>query len=112
MELLELASIYDPANPEVLTWYDHFFMWADLQRYWIIFVYLLLVYYLGFAEKIRMPILKTALLIILLLLGSVIFAILDTQLPVRGGLFVAIIILTIVKLRTRTKGTRDTEAKS
>ncbi|WP_232698343.1 YlaH-like family protein [Brevibacillus daliensis] len=109
MEWIELASIYEPANPNSLTWYDLFFQWADLQRFWIIFVYLLIVYYLGFAERIRMPILKTAMLIILLLIGSIIFSILDTQLPVRGGLFVAILVLLVVKFRSKASKSRRAE---
>lgn len=101
MEWLQLASTYDPANPAQLSAYDSFRIWADQNRTWIIFVQLIIVYYLGFATTIRMPILKTALLLIFLFIGSLIFAVLDGLLPVKSSLLVAIAILVIVKLRVK-----------
>jgi hypothetical protein len=99
MEWLQLASTYDPANPAQLSPYDSFRVWADQNRTWIIFIQLILVYYLGFATTIRMPVWKTVLLLVFLFAGALIFAILDVQLPVKSALFVAIAILVIVKLR-------------
>ncbi|WP_139490000.1 YlaH-like family protein [Brevibacillus dissolubilis] len=101
MEWMELASSYEVSPDKVLTWYDQFRLGADHYRFWIIYVYLLAVYYLGFATRIRMPILKTVMLLLFIGVGSLVFSILDTTLPVRGGLFVAVIILVIVKLRIK-----------
>ena len=101
MEWIQVASTYVPVNPEQLSAFDSFRLWADHYRAWIIFVQLILVYYLGFATRIRMPILKTLLLYILLFAGALIFAILDVQLPVKSAMLVAIAILVIVKLRIK-----------
>ncbi|CAM3266954.1 MULTISPECIES: YlaH-like family protein [Brevibacillus] len=101
MDWLILASQYVPANPDQLSAYDSFRIWADSNRAWIIFVELILVYYLGFATTWRMPILKTVLLLVFLFIGSLIFAILDVQLPVKSSMMVAIAILVIVKVRIK-----------
>lgn len=101
MDWIQLASTYTPANPDQLSAFDSFRMWADLNRAWILFVQLIIVYYLGFATRIRMPILKTILLYVLLFVGALIFAILDVQLPVKSAMLVAILILVIVKLRVK-----------
>jgi YlaH-like protein len=101
MDWMVLASQYVPANPDQLSAYDSFRMWADSNRAWVIFVELILVYYLGFATRIRMPILKTALLLVFLFAGALIFAILDVMLPVKSSMLVAIAILVIVKLRIK-----------
>jgi hypothetical protein len=106
MEWLELASTYAPAAPDQLSAYDSFRLWADHNRAWIIFVQLIIVYYLGFATRWRMPILKMVLLYVLLFIGALIFAILDVQLPVKSALLVAIAILVIVKVRIKP-GERD-----
>ncbi|MFM1655591.1 YlaH-like family protein [Brevibacillus sp. B_LB10_24] len=99
MEWFDLASTYEPTG--TLTFYDQFRLWADSVRTYIIFVYLIIIYYLGFATRIRMPILKTALLLISLFAGSLIFGILDITLPVRSALFVAVLILVIVRMRIK-----------
>lgn len=101
MEWLELASTYVSANPDQLSAFDSFRLWIDHNRAWVLFVELILVYYLGFATRIRMPILKTVLLYVILFAGSLIFAILDVQLPVKSALLVAIAILVIVKVRIK-----------
>jgi hypothetical protein len=101
MEWFELVSQYEPANPAALTLYDQFRMWADHNRAYVIFVELLVVYYLGFATRIRMPILKMLLLYVLLFAGALIFAILDIQLPVKSALLVAIAILVLVRMRAK-----------
>jgi hypothetical protein len=101
MEWFELVSTYTAANPNALTAYDNFRLWADHNRTYIIFVQLIAVYYLGFATRIRMPILKMVLLYVLLFVGAIIFAILDVQLPVKSALLVAIAILLVVKLRVK-----------
>ncbi len=106
MEWFELASTYIPADPTALSAYDSFRLWADQKaRAYIIFVELIAVYYLGFATRIRMPILKTVLLYVVLFAGALIFAILDVQLPVKSALLVAIAILVIVKLRVKPENT-------
>ncbi|UFJ41880.1 YlaH-like family protein [Brevibacillus humidisoli] len=101
MEWFELASTYQPPNPDLLSAYDRFRMWADDYRFWVIFVYLVLVYYLGFATRFRMPILKTLLLYVLLAVGAIVFTFLDTTLPVKGALLAAVIILVIIRLRIK-----------
>ncbi|MFY0545221.1 YlaH-like family protein [Brevibacillus sp. H7] len=101
MEWFELASTYTPADPAALTAYDSFRLWADQYRAYLIFVELIAVYYLGFATRIRMPILKMVLLYVVLFAGALIFAILDVQLPVKSALIVAIVILVVVKLRVK-----------
>jgi len=101
MEWFELSSTFIPDNPSALTAYDQFRLWADSKRAYIIFFQLIAVYYLGFAERIRMPLLKTLLLYLALFAGALIFAILDVQLPVKSALLVAIVILVIVKLRAK-----------
>lgn len=106
MEWLQIASTYVPTNPDQLSAFDSFRMWADHNRAWILFVQLVLVYYLGFATRIRMPILKTVLLYILLFAGALIFAILDVQLPVKSAMLVAILILVIVKVRIKPEQTQ------
>lgn len=105
MDLVQLASTYVPANPDQLTAFDSFRIWADQNRAWILFVELIIVYYLGFATRIRMPILKTLLLYILLFSGALIFAILDVTLPVKSAMMVAIAILVIVKVRIKPEQT-------
>jgi hypothetical protein len=99
MEWLQLASTYEPVNAAQLSAYDSIRLWLDGNRTWIIYIELILVYYLGFAATIRMPWWKTALLLVFLFAGALIFAILDVQLPVKSALLVAIAILVIVKLR-------------
>lgn len=103
MEWIQLASTYVPANPDQLSAFDSFRLWIDHNRAWVLFVELILVYYLGFATRLRMPILKTILLLVLLLVGALIFAILDVRLPVKSALLVAIAILVIVKVRIKPK---------
>ncbi|USG67518.1 YlaH-like family protein [Brevibacillus ruminantium] len=104
MEWFDLVSTYSPSGAGEPSLYDSFRMWADHYRAWIIFVQLILVYYLGFATRIRMPILKNVLLYILLFAGALIFAILDVQLPVKSALLIAIAILVIVKVRIKPDG--------
>jgi len=106
MDWVQLASTYVPANPDQLSAFDSFRLWTDHNRAWILFVQLILVYYLGFATRIRMPILKTILLYVLLFAGALIFAILDVQLPVKSAMLVAIAILVIVKLRIKPEQTQ------
>jgi len=98
---MELVSTYEPANPQALSFYDQFRLLADDYRTFIIFVCLVAVYYLGFAPERRLPILKTVLLYLLLFIGSLIFSILDVQLPVKSALLVAIAILVLVRVRIK-----------
>lgn len=104
MEWFDLVSTYTPSSAGEPSWYDSFRLWADKSRTWIIFVQLILVYYLGFATRIRMPLLKNVLLYLLLFVGALIFAILDVRLPVKSGLMIAIAILVIVKVRIKPDG--------
>jgi CHASE2 domain-containing sensor protein len=99
MKWLEYASTYTPENPEALSFYDQFRMWADDYRLYIIFVCLVAVYYMGFATRFRMPILKMVLLYVLLFIGAIIFTILDVRLPVKSALLLAIAILLLVRVR-------------
>lgn len=101
MEWIELVSTYVPANEQELTAYDSFRRFLDNNRTIIIFIYLVIVYYLGFATRIRLPILKTILLYVSLFIGAIIFSVLDVTLPVKGSLFVAVVILVIVRVRSR-----------
>ncbi|WP_126425934.1 YlaH-like family protein [Brevibacillus marinus] len=103
MEWFVWASTYEPPNPAQLSLYDQFREWADDLRYPIIFVCLLIVYYLGFAPRLRMPLLKTLLLYVLLALGALVFSILDTTLPVKAALVTAIVLLLIIRLRNKPR---------
>lgn len=103
MEWLVLASSYEPPNPAQLTLYDQFRELADSLRVPIIFILLLLVYYLGFAPRVRMPILKTLLLYVLLGMGAIVFSILDTTLPVKASLVTAVVILVIIRMRNKPR---------
>lgn len=101
MEWLQLASTYIPDNAASLSAYDQFRLWMDHNRVYIIFLCLIGVYYLGFATRIRMPILRTVLLYVVLFIGAIIFGILDVRLPVKAALLVAIVILLTVRLRLK-----------
>jgi len=101
MEWLDLVSTYEPANPANLSLYDQFMLWTNQYRALIIFVELILVYYMGFATRFRMPILKMVLLYAVLFMGAVVFSVLDTTLPVKAALFTAIVILIIVRVRVK-----------
>lgn len=101
MEWFELVSTYEPTN-NPLTTYDQLRLWFDHMRTYVIFIYLILVYYTGFAPKGRMPILKTILLLVTLFIGAILFSILDIMnLPVRSALFVALIIMLLARLRRK-----------
>lgn len=101
MEWFELVSTYVPNDPQTLTAYDSFRLWADHNRTYITFLLLVAVYYMGFATRIRMPILKAVLLYVVLFIGAIIFSILDVRLPIKSALFVAIVILLLVKMRIK-----------
>ncbi len=101
MEWFDLVSNYVPANNPHST-YDDLRIWFDDKRVYVIFVYLILVYYTGFATRIRMPILKTLLLIGAMFIGALLFGILDVMdLPVRSALFVALIVMLLARLRRK-----------
>ncbi len=108
--MIQIASTYEPPNPGSLSAYDSFRLWADHYRTYIIFVYLIAVYYMGFAPRFRMPVLKLALLYLLLFIGAILFAFLDTTLPVRGALFAAIVLLLIVRIRRNRADSPDVQA--
>lgn len=57
----------------------------------------IIVYKLGFAKKL--PILKSAIIYIMLFLGCIMLTILALQLPIVGSLFFAALILVIYKVR-------------
>jgi CHASE2 domain-containing sensor protein len=101
MDWFTYASTYVPQNPEALSFYDQFRLWADDYRFYIVFVCLVAVYHMGFATRFRMPILKMALLYILLFIGAMIFTILDVRLPVKSALLLAIAILVLVRVRSK-----------
>lgn len=101
MEWFDLVSSYEPSNPNALTTYDSIRMFFDQYRAYVIFVYLIAVYYLGFATRIRMPLLKNVVLYVLLFIGAIIFSFLDTTLPVKSAMFVAVLLLVIVKVRVK-----------
>jgi hypothetical protein len=101
MDWFTYASTYVPENPEALGFYGQFRMWADDYRFYIIFVCLVAVYYMGFATRFRMPILKMVLLYVLFFIGAMIFSILDVRLPVKSALLLAIAILVLVRVRSR-----------
>lgn len=109
MEWIELVSTYEPANPSALTFYDQLRMFLDDQRFYIIFVELIVVYYLGFATRIRMPILKNILLYLVLFIGAIIFTILDARLPIKSAMFVALVILIVVRLRSKPQKRENPE---
>ncbi|MGD8189980.1 YlaH-like family protein [Brevibacillus ginsengisoli] len=101
MEWFDLVSTYEPTNNPLST-YDQLRLWFDHMRTYVIFIYLILLYYTGFAPKGRMPILKTLLLIVVLFMGAMLFSVLDIMnLPVRSALFVALIIMALARLRRK-----------
>lgn len=101
MDWFTYASTYIPENPEALSLYDQFRLWADHYRLLIIFVCLVAVYHLGFATRFRMPILKMVLLYVLLGIGAIIFTILDATLPFKSALLLALAILLLVRVRSK-----------
>lgn len=101
MEWFDLVSSYDPADPNALTMYDSVRLFFDKYRWLVIFIYLIAMYYLGFATRIRMPLLKNVLLYVLLFIGAIIFSFFDTTLPIKSAFFVAVLLLLIVKFRVK-----------
>ncbi|QFT88719.1 hypothetical protein FIU87_08690 [Bacillus sp. THAF10] len=82
------ASLYRvEENPEVNMWF----------LYFTILGLSILVYKLGFALKL--PILKSAVIYLFLILGSTVLTFLGIFLPVGEGLVVAALILIIYKIR-------------
>nr|WP_132744654.1 YlaH-like family protein [Scopulibacillus darangshiensis] len=73
--------------------------------YATIVVLSIVVYKLGFAKKL--PILKSAVIYILLLVGCLILAILALQLPIVGSLFFAALVLVIYKIRLNASKKRS-----
>lgn len=67
--------------------------------YFIVTILLAIVYKLGFARKL--PILKSALVYFVLALGAWPLAFLGIALPLVEALIIAVILLVIVKIRTR-----------
>ncbi|MFC7392410.1 YlaH-like family protein [Scopulibacillus cellulosilyticus] len=67
--------------------------------YFTIVVLSIIVYKLGFAKKL--PVLKSAIIYCLLLIGCIILTVLALQLPIVGSLFFAAVVLIIYKLRLK-----------
>jgi hypothetical protein len=108
MEWIQLVTDYIPPNPDSLTFYDQVREWGDQYRFWIIFVYLIGLYYLGFATRFRMPVLKMVLLYLSFLVGAVVFTMLDAfGLPIRMALFVGILLMLLVKVRLKPNAPRQ-----
>ncbi|MGC5325563.1 YlaH-like family protein [Brevibacillus sp. SYSU BS000544] len=101
MEWVEMVSNYVSTNNPPSS-YDQLRIWFDDMRLFVIFALLIMVYYAGFATRMRMPILKTVLLWIALFVGAILFTILDVMgLPVRAALFVALLVMLLARLRRK-----------
>lgn len=101
MEWVEMVSNYVSTNNPPSS-YDQLRIWFDNMRLFVIFALLIMVYYAGFATRMRMPILKTILLWIALFVGAILFTILDVmELPVRAALFVALLVMLLARLRRK-----------
>jgi|GEM_PF-3530967 len=85
------AWIYQYFSPEIFP--------AFLTLYLVIFVLSAIVYKLGFARKL--PILKSLVVYISLAFGCIFLTLLGTGLPIPESLLLSILILVIVRFRTR-----------
>lgn len=92
-------------NPEPAGWVARWiYGWTDpplafFLLYLFIVVFMVLAYFLGFALKL--PILKQALIVVLLLLGCLIMAFMAYEIPIADILIIIVAALTIVRLRQR-----------
>lgn len=73
-------------------------MW---ELYALIFVLSAVVYKLAFAEKQKLPLLKSFIIYLILALGCTVFTFLGAFLPVAEGLAVATILLLLYRIRNR-----------
>ncbi|MGV3488865.1 MAG: YlaH-like family protein [Tuberibacillus sp.] len=71
--------------------------YASLILFLTIVVLSIIVYKLGFARKL--PILKSVVIYVFMLIGCVILTFLAYQLPIVGALFVSAVVLVIYKIR-------------
>ena len=78
-------------------WTSHY---AMFYLYLTIVFLSIIVYKLGFAKKL--PLVKSLIIYIMLLIGCLILTVLSLQLPIVGALFVAAIVLTIYKLKLKS----------
>jgi len=67
--------------------------------YLLILILSIAVYQLGFAKKL--PLLKAAIVYLILAVGCLVLAFLGIALPVAESLIIALVILIVVRLRTR-----------
>ncbi|MFC4617210.1 YlaH-like family protein [Camelliibacillus cellulosilyticus] len=67
--------------------------------YFTIVILSIVVYKLGFARKL--PILKSVIIYVMLLIGCIILTVLALQLPIVGALFIAAVVLSIYKIRLK-----------
>ena len=82
-----------------------------LYLYLTIVVLSIIVYKLGFARKL--PLLKSLIIYVLLLIGCVILSVLALQLPIVGALFISAVVLIVYKIRLKLfkkKSGADTDA--
>ncbi|MDG5470143.1 YlaH-like family protein [Jeotgalibacillus sp. ET6] len=83
-------------NPEMGMWF----------LYFTIIALSILVYKLGFAKKL--PLLKSAVIYIFLILGCTVLTFLAIFLPITEGLIIAALILIIYKIRLRREQAKGT----
>ncbi|WP_025026255.1 YlaH-like family protein [Caldalkalibacillus mannanilyticus] len=83
--------IYSYFHPEIFP--------AFVTLYFVIFILSAIVYKMGFARKL--PILKSFVVYVALAFGCILLAFLGTGLPIPESLLLAVILLAIVKIRTR-----------
>jgi len=73
--------------------------YASLILYLTIVVLSIIVYKLGFARKL--PILKSAVIYLFLLIGCIVLTFFAYQMPIVGALFVSAVVLVIYKIRLK-----------
>ncbi|WP_188693344.1 YlaH-like family protein [Pullulanibacillus camelliae] len=78
-------------------WTSHY---AMFWLYLTIVVLSIIVYKLGFAKKL--PVLKSVIIYVLLVIGCLILTVLALQLPIVGALFIAAVVLSIYKIRLKS----------
>ena len=104
------SSFHFSAYPQFLL--DH--KWSSDHMitilYLTIVVLSIVVYKLGFARKL--PVLKSAVIYIMLLIGCILMTILSLQLPIVGALTIAALVLLIYKIRLARSKKQDASKPS
>jgi hypothetical protein len=104
------SSFHFSAYPQFLL--DH--KWSSDHMITILYLTIVLlsivVYKLGFARKL--PVLKSVVIYVMLLIGCILMTILSLQLPIVGALTIAALILSIYKVRLARSKKQDSSKPS